>query len=86
MSNKKLEIKDRYGNITSFKEFRVANKESLLEHAIPQGQLIADSIFTQSEINELVCQGKLHKILLANKTYFDKKEIIDCYKQLKINL
>lgn len=83
MKNKKIEIKDGAGNKISFRQFKIANREAMLEDKIPQGQLIANGIFTQTEINNLVSEGKLHKYEVAGTIYFSQKDAISCFKELK---
>ena len=80
---KKLEIKDSGGNKISFKQFKIANREALLEDNIPQAQLIANGIFTKSEINNLVSRGKLRTRVLSGVVYINQKDAMRYFTKLK---
>ncbi|GEM_PF-2613765 len=82
VKNKKLEIKDRDGNIISFKKFKAANKEELLTHAVAKKQLISAGTFTRSKLQKLVEEKKLHEIIFADEIYFERDEVADYLKNL----
>ncbi len=80
MKNKRLEIKDRDGNVISFKKFKAANKEELLTHAVAKKQLISDGTFTRSKLQKLVEEKKLHEITFADEIYFERDEVANYLK------
>ncbi len=66
----------------SFRQFKAANKEELLTHAIAKKQLISNGTFTRSKLQKLVDEKELHEVVFAGAIYFERDEVSSYLKNL----
>ena len=82
----KIEITEiASGKKISFKKLKKLNqedKDGRLEQLISRSRLLSEQILTRSQIEKFIKDGWLHEIVFNNQVYFDRKEALNCARNI----